>query len=246
MIGIVGFGRFGKLMAAYLSKDYDVYVYDVVDKSEEIKDSGAFPAVLEDVCQQEIITLPVPISEFRQILKTINPLLKKNVVVVDVCSVKEYPVQWMKELLPDDVSILATHPMFGPDSAAESLDGWKIALCKERIDTQRYEKIRSYLSSKGLIVIETTASEHDKQIAVSLALTHFIGRSLSEFGANDLSMDTEGYKRLLHILEVVEHDTWQLFEDMHQYNPYASEKRSEFKEAMQRIENRLNPSKISA
>ena len=37
----------------------------------------------------------------------------------------------MQELLPQDVSILATHPIFGPDSAADSLKGRKIALCKE-------------------------------------------------------------------------------------------------------------------
>ena len=47
-------------------------------------------------------------------------MLKENAVIVDVCSVKEYPVQWMRELLPANVSILATHPMFGPDSAADS------------------------------------------------------------------------------------------------------------------------------
>jgi prephenate dehydrogenase len=48
-----------------------------------------------------------------------------------------------------------------------------------------------------------------------------IGRTLSEYGASPLDIDTEGYKRLLHILEVVERDTWQLFQDMHHYNPYA-------------------------
>jgi len=246
MIGIVGFGRFGKLTAQYLSEDYDVYVFDIVDMSDDIIASGSIPAALEDVCRQKVVILPVPISELRQTLTTINPLLKKGAVVVDVCSVKVYPVQWMTELLPDYVSIVATHPMFGPDSAADSLKGRKIALCKERIDVHCYEKIKSYLSSKGLIVIETTAAEHDQQIAVSLALTHFIGRSLSEFGANDLSMDTEGYKRLLHILDVVEHDTWQLFEDMHRYNPYAGEKRDAFMKAMQSIEDRLDGSIINA
>ena len=58
-------------------------------------------------------------------------------------------------------------------------------------------------------------------------------------------MDTEGYKRLLHILEVVEHDTWQLFEDMHRYNPYAREKRAEFMEAMRGIEDRLTKNNIT-
>jgi len=89
------------------------------------------------------------------------------------------------------------------------------------------------------VIIESTPEDHDRQIAVSLALTHFIGRSLSSFGADDLLIDTEGYKRLLHILEVVENDTWQLFEDMHRFNPFAAGTRRDFMQAMQVIEKHL-------
>jgi prephenate dehydrogenase len=90
------------------------------------------------------------------------------------------------------------------------------------------------------MVIQATADEHDEKIAVSLSLTHFIGRSLSAFGATDLDIDTEGYKRLMHILGVVSHDTWQLFEDMHAYNPYARQKRQAFIDAMIGIHERLD------
>ena len=145
----------------------------------------------------------------------------------------------MQELLPNTVSILATHPMFGPDSAADTLEGMKIALCQVRIEEAVYDKIKTYLETKGLIVIDTTAEIHDRQIAVSLALTHFIGRSLSQFGARDLEIDTEGYKRLLHILDVVEHDTWQLFGDMHRFNPYAKETRAAFMDAIAQINSDL-------
>jgi prephenate dehydrogenase len=145
----------------------------------------------------------------------------------------------MKELLPASVSILPTHPMFGPDSAADSLDNRKIVLCPERIENGQLEKIRNWLRGKGLVVIETTADEHDEKIAVSLSLTHFIGRSLSAFGAQDMDIDTEGYKRLMHILGVVSHDTWQLFKDMHTYNPYAEKKRRAFMQAMANIDERL-------
>jgi prephenate dehydrogenase len=145
----------------------------------------------------------------------------------------------MRELLPPDVAILGSHPMFGPDSAAESLQGRKIVLCPIRIAPARYAAIRSYLISKGLVVIEASPSEHDRQIAVSLALTHFIGRSLAGMGAKPQDIDTEGYKRLLHILEVVENDTWQLFADMNRYNPYAVEVRRDFMKAMQAIECRI-------
>jgi prephenate dehydrogenase len=240
MIGIIGCGRFGKLVARYLAQDFKVLVHDKADKSSEINKTGALQASLPDVCQQDIVILCVPISGLKAVLKEIEPLLKNDALVVDVCSVKEFPTRWMRDLLPPGVSILATHPMFGPDSAADSLRDRKIFLCRERLEIARYNKIKSYLTSKGLIVIETSPSEHDQQISVSLSLTHFIGRALSEFGATELNIDTEGYKRLLHILEVVEHDTWQLFVDMHKYNPYAEEKRVAFMAAMQKINARLD------
>jgi len=239
MIGIIGFGRFGKLASRYLAQDFDVFVHTRADKASAISQIGARAASIETVCQQKIVIPCVPISIFKDFLKDIAPLMKPDALVVDVCSVKEIPIRWMREILPDTVSILATHPMFGPDSASDSLEGRKICLCKVKIEEKQYRKIRKYLFSKGLNVIEATAREHDEQIATSLALTHLIGRTLSESGASQLDIDTEGYKRLLHILEVVERDTWQLFTDMHHYNSYARKKRIEFMEVMQDISARL-------
>jgi len=243
MIGIIGFGRFGKLTARYLADEYDVAVYHRTDTSAEIESTGARAASLKTVCRQEIVIPCVPISVFHEILKEIAPLLRLDALVVDVCSVKEYPVRLMTDILPDTVSILATHPMFGPDSAADSLEGRKICLCRVRIAEGTYQNIKSCLAAKGLVVIEATPQQHDEQIATSLSLTHFIGRTLSEYGAKKLDIDTEGYKRLLHILEVVERDTWQLFLDMHHYNAYAREKRRAFMEVMKTIEKRLEKAK---
>ena len=243
MIGIIGFGRFGKLTTRYLAEEFEVAVYHRTDKSAEINRAGARAASLEAVCRQDIVIPCVPISGLREVLKDITPLLRPDGLVVDVCSVKEYPVRLMIDILPDTVSILATHPMFGPDSASDSLVGRKICLCQVRIENKSYQNIKAYLESKGLVVVEATPQEHDEQIATSLALTHFIGRTLSEYGAKQLDIDTEGYKRLRHILEVVERDTWQLFLDMHHYNAYAKEKRVAFMEVMKEIENRLDKAK---
>jgi prephenate dehydrogenase len=239
MIGIIGFGRFGKLTAGYLAEDFEVYVFNRTNKSAEIKKAGARSASLKTVCRQKIVILCVPISTFREVLVEIGPLLNKDSVVVDVCSVKVYPTEWMKTSLPETVSILATHPIFGPDSASDSLRGRKIFLSPIRISKQPYQKIKTYLASKELVLIESSPEDHDEQIAVSLSLTHYIGRALSEFGAAPLGIDSEGYKRLLHILEVVENDTWQLFYDMHRYNPYAQKKRTAFLQALQKIEEQI-------
>ena len=238
MIGIIGYGRFGRLMAGYLAADFPV----AVSSRSAPTDTGDSPIVftsLEAACRQDIVVLSVPISALADVLHRTAPLFKPDTVVVDVSSVKIEPVRWMTEILPPEVSILATHPMFGPDSAADSLQDRKIVLCPVRIAPERFAVIRDYLAAKGLHVIETTPEEHDRQIAVSLALTHFIGRSLAAFGAGDLPIDTEGYRRLRHILGVVEHDTWQLFEDMHTYNPHSAPVRKQFMRAMQTIADKL-------
>jgi len=238
-IGIIGFGRFGKLITKYLSEDNKVYVFSRSGKDGEIKKSNGIPASLQEVCKKEVVIPCVPISQFGNTLKKIKNLLKDNSLVADVCSVKEYPVKIMKKLLPEKIEILATHPMFGPDSASETIKGRKIVLCRVRVSNDKYKKIKIYLEKKGLVVIESTPEKHDKEIAKTLILTHFIGRSLIDFGAKNLDIDTEGYKRLMNILEMVKNDTKQLFEDMNHYNKYSKEIRKCFMSSLSKIDKRL-------
>lgn len=238
-IGIIGFGRFSQLMIRYLADDFTVMVHDRQNRSEAIAHLGGHSGTLAETCARDMVIPSVPISAMKSILERIRPLLNSDSMVVDVCSVKTYPVKWMMELLPPDVAILATHPMFGPDSAGDTLAGQKIVLCRQRIDSDRYNCISDYLKSWRLVVIETTPEAHDRQMAASLALTHFIGRSLAEYGAKPLEIDTEGYKRLLYTLETVTHDTWELFTDMHKYNPFARDVRDRFRAAVERIDAQL-------
>ena len=188
---------------------------------------------------KEIVILEVTISEIESTLKNIKNLLKKNSIVIDVCSVKEYLVKLMKNILPKNVQILATHPMFGPDTASDSLEGGKIVLCKVRISDKIYSQIKRFLESKQLNVIETTPAQHDMEIAKSLVLTHFIGRALMDMGAPALEVDTRGYRDLIRILDTVKNDSWQLFEDMSKFNKYSSEVRKNLIKSLNNVEKRL-------
>ncbi len=235
-IGIIGFGRFGRLMVHYLSNDLTVNVFDRRSRSKAIGEVGGQSRSLEDVCQCDVVIPAIPISAMPGMLQQIAPLLAQSSLVVDICSVKTLPVTWMKKWLPEETAILATHPMFGPDSASKTLSGQKMILCRQRVDDVRYNCIRDFLESKGLVIIETTPEDHDRQMAATLALTHFIGRALDRYGAKPLAIDTEGYKRLLYTLETVTHDTWELFMDMHHYNPYAKEIRTRFKSAVAEVD----------
>lgn len=238
-VGMIGFGRLGKLIAKNLAQDADLVIYDVIDYKKEIEALGAKAGTLEEACQCPLVIPFVPMSALENLLKEMSPLLPKDALVVDVCSVKSQPVEWMKQHLPESVNILGTHPMFGPDSAKNTLFGCKIVLCPVRIKAETTREIRAYLETHGLKVIEATPEEHDKQIAHSLLLTHFIGRSLMEFEAKSLDIDTKGYRRLMKILETVENDTWQLFEDMNRYNPYAEETRRDFMKSLSAIDEKV-------
>ena len=236
-IGLIGFGRFGKLAAKYLSEDFRIYVANKNKKL--IGQKNIIPSNLKEVCKKDIVILAVPISEFENTLKNVKKLVKKNTLVIDVCSVKEYTVNLMEKILPNQMQILATHPLFGPDSASESLVGRKIVLCKTRVNDDLYSQTKLFLKSKGLIVIEATAEEHDLQMAKSLVLTHLIGRALIEMKAKNLNIDTRGYQALIKILDTVKNDSLQFFEDINHYNRFSEKVRKDLIESILNVDKRL-------
>lgn len=238
-LGIIGFGRLGKLIVKNLAQDFDLLVYDKAGLENDITEVGAKPVSIKEICKAKIIIPFVPISEFENVIKEIAPLLEKDSLMIDVCSVKTHPIEVMKKYLSKDIQILGTHPMFGPDSAKTTLMGCKIVLCKERIKDDLYTEIKLYLEKFGLKVIEATADTHDKDISSSLLLTHFLGRTLIDFGAKPLEIDTAGYRRLMKIFKTVENDSWQLFQDMNTYNPHAAKTIKDFLSCQDKILKRI-------
>ena len=238
-VGLIGFGRLGRLLARHFSKDAKMFVHDVKLDARRVRALGAAPATLARVCAQDVVVLCVPMAAFEGVTRRIKTLVRPDALVVDVCSVKEHPVRVMKRHLPNSVSLLATHPNFGPDSAADSLKGRKIVLCRVRMKDADYRRAKRVLRRKGLDVVEMTPREHDRRMATSLVLTHFIGRSLVAYGAKTTGVDTEGYKRLLRILETVQNDSWQLFEDMNRFNAFAAPMRRRFLAALRATDARV-------
>jgi len=237
--GLICFGRIGRLLARHFARDARIFVYDTKLDARAVRAAGAVPVSLAEACAQDVVVLCVPIAAFDGVVRRIKGLLRPDALVVDACSVKEHPVRAMKRHLPRSVGILATHPNFGPDSAADSLKGRKIVLCRVRLKDADYRRAKRALERKGLDVVEMTPREHDRRMASSLVLTHFIGRGLVAYGAKTTGVDTEGYKRLLRILETVQNDSWQLFEDMNRYNAFAAPMRRRLLAAMRAVEGRV-------
>ncbi len=94
-VGIIGYGRFGRVLTDLLTKKYKVLVTDCNPHiDEEIEFSS-----LEEILECFLVFVAVPIRSFEAVVQEISQYKLYNVTIVDVCSVKVFPVQIMKALL---------------------------------------------------------------------------------------------------------------------------------------------------
>lgn len=230
-VGILGLGRFGAFWATVLSHSHTVYGYNRSTPAS----APCTLVSLEELCTLPVIFICVPMRTVPDILKKISPLLRPGTLVIDTCSVKMEPVRWMKELLPESVNILATHPMFGPESAKEGLSGLPLMMHPIRMEKEQYDEWALFFRSLDLMVVEMTPEEHDRQAAMSQALTHMIGRTLNTMGIEETPIGTLWYRKLLAICRQVEKDSPELFLDMQNLNPYAAQMRDNFSNAWKEV-----------
>ena len=228
-VSIIGFGRFGAMLHSLLSKGFEV---DVFDKNS-IDNSDVNEVSLEDALRNETIFIAVPIRDFENLVKDISKKISSGKTVIDVCSVKVFPKKVMLDNLSNETDIIATHPLFGPDSLKDS--GSVMTMESVRNTFGRYDFWKNYFESQNISIEEISAEEHDMMAARSQGLTHFVGRVIDDFGTNQTRIDTEGYKALHKLVNQTCNDTWELFEDIQNFNPFTEKMISELNESFDKI-----------
>ena len=240
LFGLVGFGRFGRLAGALLAPHGTVVAHDPRSDAAEKPPRGVRRGTLAEAAGARVVILAVPIRELPGVLEAIAPHLVRPALVADTCSVKTLPARWMSTSLPKWVDIAATHPLFGPDSVTEGLEGLKVAFCPLRLRHPR--TVRRFLRGIGLRVIDCLPEEHDRELARTQAVVHFLGRALDRLQAGPRDLDTSGYRKLLEVLQTVRKDSIELFTDMQRFNPYAPDARRELLRALESIDDELGRS----
>jgi prephenate dehydrogenase len=234
-ISILGFGRFGRMTYEHLS-DRRPRVW-TRDASKLAGLAGA--ASFAEAAACDVVVLAVPISAMRETCDRLAPLLHRGQIVVDTCSVKVEPVRVMTSSLPEAVQILGTHPLFGPDSGRDGIAGLKIVVSPVRIDPPSYQRIRGFLGSLGLQVIEATPEEHDRQVARTQAIFHLLAQALGRLGWGGEPIATPGPEAFFRQVLALRNDSAQLFLDMQRRNPFAAEYRERFLEELRRLDGEL-------
>lgn len=238
-ISLFGFGDFGQLLTKYLVKHAEVLVYDRnKKKTGHIKQFGAKPTSLEEAAGADVVILAVTLDALEQTLIDITPHLKPGALVADVTSVKVKPAEMMQRLLPENVQILATHPLFGPVSAAHSLKGQKIIIDPIRVND--LAAVETFLTKLELKVIHMTCDEHDREMAWVHALTFFVGRGLLNLNPPTSPLTTHYYSELLNVVNVERTHSLELFNTIQKGNPYAAAMRKRFLNSLAELEHDLS------
>ncbi len=231
-VAIVGLGRFGKTLFRLLKEDFSIIVIGR-NNTEGIVDAGA-------------VFYCVPISSFESVIKSHKKYFNDSHLLIDVLSVKMHPKKiFEKHLKGLKTQALLTHPMFGPDSSKNGFSGLPMILDKFKTDDKNFAFWKDFFAKKGLKVIEMSAQKHDQLAANSQGLTHFIGRLLERFGFKKTEIDSLGAKKLQEVMGQTCNDSWQLFSDLQNYNPYTKSMRTKLGRGFDLLYNQLLPKRIN-
>jgi prephenate dehydrogenase len=231
-VGIIGFGRFGKVLATILQKGFSINIYDV--KRSNSLDNISF-VTLDEVLNERVIFIAVPIHNFENLLKKISKAIKINRTIIDVCSVKIHTAKVMLKYLPSGVGILSSHPMFGPDSILTN-EKLKMMMHRTRDCHNQYSFWEKYFKDQNIEILNMSPEKHDKLAARTQGITHFLGRSLKKFGISKTNIDTQGFRVLLNLVDQTCNDSWELYSDLQSYNPYTKDMIHRLKKSFEEVE----------
>jgi len=238
-LGIIGAGAFGRFMAQHLAPFFDVVVYDrhveAINLSEEKRlKSGD----LQEVASSSIVVIAVPVQRFEDVLHEMAPWVKPGSLILDVASVKIKTTHLMQTILPAHVDVVGTHPLFGPQSGKNGIEGLNIVVANIR--GQREACVATFLEEKlKLNVFKATPQEHDKELAYVQGLTHLLAKVVVAMDLPKFRFTTKTYDYMDQMVEMIRYDSEDLFRAIERENPFSIEAKKAFFKAARDLEDHL-------
>ncbi len=236
--GIIGYGHFGAflhILATRHAPDWQLKIH-----SRRHAPDGALFFPVAEVAACDAVILAVPISQYPAVLDQIVPHLRADSVLVDIATVKKYTGDLVRAAAGDR-PFIAMHPMFGPESYAKrggDLSGFRIVVTESTLEAERHQELLRQLRSIGFSIVETDADAHDRDLAETLFLTHYIGQVVARGGFERTDIDTASFGYLMDAVDSVRHDT-KLFDEVFRFNPYCRQVIERFEDSEKKVLERL-------
>jgi prephenate dehydrogenase len=127
----------------------------------------------EAVKKADNVAICVSIDSFESVVKNIAQSVRKGQTIIDICSVKEKPVEIMHQYLGKAL-VLGTHPVFGPGSRGVKNKTYILTPTNAE-ETKFAEKYKGWLEKVGARVFIMSPKKHDELMSIVLGMPHFIG-----------------------------------------------------------------------
>ncbi len=232
---IGGAGRMGRWFVKYfLDRGYEVIVSDIRHDEARIFAESVRAEFVEDNVEAaksaEIIVLSTPIEATPNILEEIALKLDPSVTVLEICSIKCHVIPVLRRIAGQGILTLSLHPLFGP--GVEKIRDEKVALVPICNVVSELKIAKNLFPEMEIIVVD--AEEHDKAMALTLSLPHFLNMV---FASTIMDEDINALKKLggttfrlqLVISEGVMSEDPSLYASIQMSNPYTIQFLEKFK-----------------
>jgi prephenate dehydrogenase len=216
---VLGAGKMGVWFAKWCKEKGDAVVLADRNPQKLAKlgtelgvETADFPAAVKGA---DRVLICVSISSFEEIIKKIAPAIHKGQPIMDICSIKEYPVNVMHQYLKGAL-VLGTHPVFGPGSSGVAHKAYVLTPTNKEEESYAKE-FQKWLQKEDARVFIMTPQKHDELMSIVLGFAHFVGlaacETLLEQPAFPESKKLAGttYRMLFTLAEAVAQETPDLY-----------------------------------
>jgi prephenate dehydrogenase len=233
-VGIIGYGNFGKFVHELGQRFFPGLEFRIHSRRATVDNETYFD--LKTASQSDIVILCDGISEYEERMREVLKLSLPDTIFVDVATVKKHTSELCYKYC-DGRRFMSIHPMFGPSSYKkhnENVDGFRIVVTDYVLKNDTYQMLKKKFSDYGFSIIEMTADEHDKNLADTLFITHYIAQSILGADFHRTEIDTLSFQFLMDAVESVKNDK-KLFADVYKYNPYCKDSAERFHKAQEEV-----------
>lgn len=240
-IGIVGYGSFGRLFASLVSEVYPVKVLDSVKPDILAMPSRTqFVESYEDFADCRVIFIATGLDSIELVCRELRSVVSPGTIVADVCSVKMLPTEIMQRTLADSCCLLATHPLFGPQTVLNASDVKGQKIVWHTVSGGDFSVVRDLFEKHlGIKIVELDPEAHDQEMAWVHGLTFFAGRALLDMRPPKSTLGTNYYQKLIDLVAVESEHSEELFMTIQRGNPFTDKIRQQFMETLQKYEQKI-------
>lgn len=185
---IIGVGLIGSSIARATRQAHNDTRISVIDhhvehlqQAEQLKLAHEYASDYSAVRRADLVILATPSGCFAGIARAIQHLLPKGCIVSDTSSVKMQVLRDLSPLIPDEVHLIPAHPVAGtehsgPKAGSAGLFNNRYCLITppESADRQAVERLLAFWKSLGALPELMEAAHHDRVLAMTSHLPHFI------------------------------------------------------------------------